>query len=75
MRKMVGSKIYIHVFNIKWNKYFIFIFIWKFEKTDEDDKQISRELAAADKDGQTYLPEKTYKVTVVTGDRYGAGTG
>ena len=57
------------------NIYCYFFFFENFEKTDEDDKQISRELAAADKDGQTYLPEKTYKVTVVTGDRYGAGTG
>lgn len=34
----------------------------KWLATDEGDKRIERELAAADKAGKTYLPEVTYKV-------------
>jgi hypothetical protein len=41
---------------------------------NEDDKQISREIAAVKDDSENYLPLTIYRITVVTGDRWGAGT-
>jgi hypothetical protein len=41
---------------------------------DEDDKKISRELPAVKEDSANYIPMATYRVTVITGDRWGAGT-
>jgi hypothetical protein len=42
---------------------------------DEDDGQIEREIPASNEDGIASLPLTTYKITVHTGDRRGAGTG
>ena len=44
-----------------------------FDKS-EDDGQIQREIPVSDEDGNTYLPIGRYKITVITGDRRGAGT-
>jgi hypothetical protein len=41
---------------------------------DEEDGQITRELPASNKDGQTYAPMINYKVSVITGSIRGAGT-
>lgn len=41
---------------------------------DEEDGQITRELPASNKDGQTYAPMINYKVSVITGNVRGAGT-
>jgi hypothetical protein len=41
----------------------------KWLATDEDDKKISREIAAVKEDSSTYLPLVKYKITVLTGDR------
>jgi hypothetical protein len=41
---------------------------------DQDDGLIARELEAQATDGQSFVPPVTYKLTVVTGDRRGAGT-
>src|SRR5690349_8407017 len=39
---------------------------------DEDDKQIEREIAASS-DPVALVPNTTYEITVITGDRRGAG--
>jgi hypothetical protein len=41
---------------------------------NEDDGKIEREIPASNKDGQTYAPMVSYRVTTITGDRRGAGT-
>ncbi len=41
---------------------------------DEDDGKTERELVARDKDGIATEPMLTYRITVFTGDRRGAGT-
>jgi len=41
---------------------------------NEDDGQIVREISASSQDGVASAPLSTYKVTVLTGDRRGAGT-
>jgi hypothetical protein len=41
---------------------------------DEDDHLIVRELPASNKDGVASLPMVNYKVSILTGDRKGAGT-
>jgi hypothetical protein len=46
----------------------------KWLSDSEDDKQISRDLPAVKEDSQTYTPLMNYQVTVITGDRWGAGT-
>lgn len=42
---------------------------------DEDDGEILRELPASNEDGVASVPLSSYKITVFTGDRRGAGTG
>ena len=41
---------------------------------DEDDGEISREIAASTEDGVASAPLSYYKISTVTGDRRGAGT-
>ncbi len=54
-------------------QYFFLCGKW-FDKS-EDDGAIEREIAASDADGVACLPSTYYKVTAITGDRRGAGTG
>jgi len=51
-----------------------FFLVGRWLAVDEDDGQISLELFPRDEDGQASPPLTTYRVTVLTGDRPGAGT-
>jgi hypothetical protein len=51
-----------------------FFLCGKWLAKDEDDGQIIRELPASDKDGVASLPMVNYKLSIMTGDRKGAGT-
>eukprot|EP00012_Vannella_robusta_P006373 CAMPEP_0206209180 /NCGR_PEP_ID=MMETSP0166-20121206/16756_1 /ASSEMBLY_ACC=CAM_ASM_000260 /TAXON_ID=95228 /ORGANISM="Vannella robusta, Strain DIVA3 518/3/11/1/6" /LENGTH=202 /DNA_ID=CAMNT_0053630529 /DNA_START=44 /DNA_END=649 /DNA_ORIENTATION=+ len=46
----------------------------KWLATDEDDGQIVRTIESSLEDGQSYTPFKIYNISVITGDRRGAGT-
>uniref|UniRef100_A0A6B2KZF9 PLAT domain-containing protein n=1 Tax=Arcella intermedia TaxID=1963864 RepID=A0A6B2KZF9_9EUKA len=51
-----------------------FFLVGRWLATDEDDKQIVREVPASTEDGVVSAPLITYNISVKTGDRPGAGT-
>ena len=64
---------YVKVINTTNNKTYNFP-CGRWLDTKEDDGQIVREIAASNAEGKKSLPELDYEITVVTGDRRGAGT-
>jgi hypothetical protein len=61
------------VTNLATNKPWYFL-CGRWLAKDEDDKQISRELAASEQDGVASTPLSKYTISVKTGDIRGAGT-
>ena len=65
------DKVIIHNEKDSQDYYFL---CGKWLSTKEDDKQIEREIPASNEDGVCTVPLVDYKVKVITGDRWGAGT-
>eukprot|EP01118_Nematostelium_gracile_P009375 TRINITY_DN3151_c0_g1_i3.p1 TRINITY_DN3151_c0_g1~~TRINITY_DN3151_c0_g1_i3.p1 ORF type:complete len:513 (-),score=190.16 TRINITY_DN3151_c0_g1_i3:51-1589(-) len=65
------AKVVVHSYNLGQKFYFI---CNRWLASDEDDKQIVREIPAQAEDGPAAAPLPSYQIQVVTGDRKGAGT-
>ena len=63
----------IKITNEKTNE-ISFFFCGKWLDINEDDGQIVREIALCDANGKSSLSEINYEITIITGDRRGAGT-